>query len=141
MEALLKNRHTSPHTKAQFYQSQLDHEIILANHKHPDYVRNRAGFGDTEVWEKLKTVFLDPYFAPLLAKDLSGLPEAMVLTMQDDVLRDDGIWYAEYLKAGGIPVTHHHYMAGFHGMIGLMTEQVNNVEFRNLVYSFLKSKL
>ncbi len=47
----------------------------------------------------------DPRLAPLMTSDLSGLPPAYVMLGGFDPLHDEGLDYAEKLKAAGVSVT------------------------------------
>jgi acetyl esterase len=49
---------------------------------------------------------LNPYFSPLLAKDHSRLPPALIITADNDPLLDDGRLYAEALASADTPVRH-----------------------------------
>ena len=64
------------------------------------------------------------YLAPLLARDLSGLPPASVVTAGFDPLRDEGIEYAERLDEADVDVVHRNYddmIHGFASMTGLVS--------------------
>jgi acetyl esterase len=82
---------------------------------HPSYAENATGYG-------LEAYFMrwfwdvyapgispdDPNASPLRLQKLPPLPPTLVATAEYDVLRDEGIAYAEKLKATGVAVKHLH---------------------------------
>lgn len=59
----------------------------------------------------------NPYASPALAKDLKGLPPALIITAEFDPLRDDGKEFAGMLKKAGVRVKHSLYKGVIHGFM------------------------
>lgn len=57
----------------------------------------------------------DPLAVPLAAPDLAGLPPATVVVCELDVLRDEGLSYAERLREAGVPTSTTVYPGAAHG--------------------------
>ncbi|XP_006989103.1 arylacetamide deacetylase-like 4 [Peromyscus maniculatus bairdii] len=62
---------------------------------------------------------LDPEISPLLVDDkiIAQLPQAFLVSCENDPLRDDALLYKKRLEDQGVPVTWYHVEDGFHGCI------------------------
>ncbi|NXN45324.1 AAAD deacetylase, partial [Rhinoptilus africanus] len=113
-EAMASNRHV-PVESSHLFQF-VNWSNLLPEELKKDHVYTSPTYGSSELAQKYPG-FLDTRAAPLLASDaqLHGLPHTYILTCEHDVLRDDGVMYAERLRAAGVPVTHDHAKDTFHG--------------------------
>jgi acetyl esterase len=59
----------------------------------------------------------DPEASPFKRADLAGLPPALILTGEYDVLRDEGEQYGARLQASGVPTTVTRYPGAGHGFV------------------------
>ena len=91
----------------------------------PSYEANAEGYGLTRdtmkwFWGHYLTDPSEgahPHASPLRAPDLSGLPPALVVTAEYDPLRDEGEFYAEKLRAAGVPTHTTRYEGVNHGFM------------------------
>lgn len=71
-----------------------------------------------------------PYLSPGQARNLRDLPETLVLTAENDVLRDEAEIYAANLRAAGVPTELYRFAGMVHGfsmMEGLLPEARRSV--------------
>lgn len=93
---------------------------------YPSHTERGSGYGlvyedGLHYWEHYLGPDGDPASpdaSPLRAPSMAGLAPAYVLTVEYDVLRDEGRAYADRLREAGIPVEHRHWDGHLHGFLG-----------------------
>jgi len=71
--------------------------------------------------------------SPLRCSDLSGLPPAVVLTAEHDVLRDEGEAYAGKMVAAGVPVDFKRHGGQIHGFFTFLNLPGSEAGFQQVV--------
>jgi acetyl esterase/lipase len=78
-----------------------------------------------------------PGVSPARAEDLSGLPPALVITMEIDPLRDEAEGYARALAAAGVPAVCRRFDGLFHTTLSLSAAVPRASEIQTAMAEFL----
>lgn len=82
----------------------------------------------------------NPYYAPLLAEDLTDQPDTLILTAEFDPLRDEGEAYGERLRCAGNRVEVHRIKGALHGYFALGIKFFHVEESFKYMNRFLKGE-
>lgn len=80
----------------------------------------------------------NPEVSPILTKDLTGLPPAVIVTAEFDPLKDDGILYASRLREAGVPVWEKCFAGQIHCLLGALPNSRTMNAYQRLVISAIK---
>jgi acetyl esterase/lipase len=99
---------------------------------------------DKPIAELYSKVF-HPAVSPLLASDeqLKGLPKAYIIAVEWDNFKDEGLLYAQRLRAVGVEVKVAFYENAFHGIVNLVVKEFFPVavKIQSDLIEYLKSNL
>lgn len=104
-------------------------DYILTSGKMRDYV---------DLYAKDDNDRKSPYFAPILAKDLSNQPDTLIVTAEFDPLRDEGTAYGHRLEKAGNRVEVHMIENALHGFFELGLKHYHVEESFELIKKFLE---
>ncbi len=118
----------------------LPDEFIPDDFESDDFQTEKIDLEPSGKTQELESIVTNPYFSPLLAKDLTRMPKAFIMTVAHDVLRDEGALYAHRLKEAGNDVTHQHVSSGLHGLVSFHWFKDAKVAFQD-VANYIKENL
>jgi acetyl esterase len=79
--------------------------------------------------------------SPVLAPSVAGVAPAIVIAAECDVLHDEGLAYAERLKAAGVPVDYQRYTGMIHAFFGMMPAIDDAMNAQRAVWAAFKQAL
>lgn len=80
----------------------------------------------------------NPYFAPLLEKNLANQPKTLIITAEFDPLRDEGEAYGKALQEAGNKVMIYRIKDAFHGFFALGIRYLHVQESFEIISRFLR---
>ncbi|XP_059848681.1 arylacetamide deacetylase-like isoform X1 [Hypanus sabinus] len=128
-KSLLKAMGANAHTglEARGLSSLVNWSVLLPEKFRKEYKYTLPARGNEGTSHAKVPGVFDPRAAPLLAEDkeLRALPQALIMTCEFDVLRDDGTMYATRLQQAGVQVALEHFEDCFHGVLMFITWPTN----------------
>ncbi|ESP01716.1 hypothetical protein LOTGIDRAFT_172473 [Lottia gigantea] len=113
IEILSTNNHVTPGLKKSEFVKFIDQNLLPPNARRT--IPTIPESDNKTFAKRLEPLLINPYIFPLMAKDLSKVPPAFIVTCQFDMLSDEGRMYAERLRRSGVDVIARHIEGYGHG--------------------------
>ena len=122
IDKVVANMHVTKETR-QKYEKYFDVSRLPERFRHipEDLVPKDAGV-DEELAKLMEPKLVDPYNFPLMAESVADVPQALVITVGSDVLRDEGLLYLARLREEDVDTEHYHDDTCWHGAVGFIEE-------------------
>lgn len=139
--AMIKNIHISKEDREK-YSKYINMEMLPSKYRKERVTSEVAPTTSGTVKGVDTSIFLNPYFSPLLASDddLRKLPKTYVMTADIDALRDDGFLLANRMKTLGLELDHEHMEGLEHGFV-LFFYYKSSLDYIENYSTYLKKNL
>ena len=144
----IHNAHIQVRIAAQRYvkHALIPHHLISSSYSAPKPIEQEEAETvklPSSLASKIDILSSDPYFSPLIAEDLSELPNTYVIACEYDVLRDDAILYARRLSAAGVEVETRVVMGAWHGIMfqATMGSAKKGIQMTNDMAKFIEENV
>ena len=91
-------------------------------------------------YQSSETDLVNPYFAPIIETNLVNLPRTLIVTAENDPLRDEGEAYGMALRAAGNEVDIYRINHALHGFFGLGINSAHVRRTLEYINNFLQAK-
>ncbi|XP_014769880.1 arylacetamide deacetylase isoform X1 [Octopus bimaculoides] len=140
IDEFLINNHTAPLLKESEVSQFVSVRQLPERYQKQHTLQTSTDFGDENISYDFEPVLLNPYFCPLLAQDFKKIPQAYIISVEFDVLRDDSFLFVERLRQSGVKVYHDHFNEAFHGILMCEHFEMRDKIIASLV-SFIKGSI
>ena len=123
-DSILDNGHSTSYDKESELSKYVDKSLLPEKYKKEEFYKPISEQLNSTIDMNLKNLILQPDISPLLVSDSTlkdySAQHTYVLTVGQDILRDDGLIYVKRMNNLNLNVKHDHYENLFHGIFGLL---------------------